>query len=343
MKKLNYIISTTQLTITVNVEGQYKTFNVSRNSATFEKILPLLEESDKNTETILDILDAKNSDPYESTFEGRAFHPVLVEKLKSIREQGLPVEPLKAFMERLSNNPSGNSIRELYDFLSYRQLPITSDGYFLAYKGVQPNWYSYMGNKSTVLNSGTANESGQVLNTVGSVIECDRNQVDDNRENGCSYGLHVGSKDYAHNWRSHRGESGRLLLVKIDPASVVSVPVKEIEKCRVCKYEVISEIEEEIEIATTNAGGVPNDVRSDVTLPDQSIEEYAYKLQSYLESKYDEFYEYSLSDSVVSFNDIIKNLGGTRIMVGAALQLLESDGYFWEWDATSETVDISDY
>ena len=33
-------------------------------------------------------------------------------------------------------NPSETSREELYDFLSYRELPITSEGTFIAYKGV---------------------------------------------------------------------------------------------------------------------------------------------------------------------------------------------------------------
>jgi hypothetical protein len=147
-------------------------------------------------------------------------------------------------------NPSANSVDQLYNFLEYRSLPITADGKFLAYKGVKNDFYSKTGNKDTMVAEGTVNDQYQIYNGVGETIEVARNYVDDNKENTCSFGLHVGSYDYANSWA---GSDGRLLVVEVDPADAVSVPIDcERQKLRVSKYRVISDITpERKEIAST--------------------------------------------------------------------------------------------
>ena len=64
--------------------------------------------------------------------------------------------------------------------------------------------------------------------------------MDDNKDNHCSFGLHVGSYDYANGWA---GDGGRLLLVEFDPQDAVSVPTDcNFQKLRVCKYKVVADI-----------------------------------------------------------------------------------------------------
>jgi hypothetical protein len=80
------------------------------------------------------------------------------------------------------------------------------------------------------------------MNRVGDTIEVQRRSVDDNRQNQCSHGLHIGSFDYAKSWAS----DGQLLLVRFNPADAVSVPQdSECQKLRVCKYEILEEVEVE--------------------------------------------------------------------------------------------------
>jgi hypothetical protein len=63
--------------------------------------------------------------------------------------------------------------------------------------------------------------------------------VDDNPENGCSYGFHAGSIDYAGNFG---GSDRRVVIVKINPEDVVSVPNDcECQKLRTAKYEVVAD------------------------------------------------------------------------------------------------------
>ena len=168
-------------------------------------------------------------------------HGVVVNKLFDLLKAGAKdVEALMKFIERLMANPSANSVNELYSFLSYKSLPITADGKFLAYKGVENNFYSKHGNKDTVVVSGKVNDSGSIYNGIGETIEVARRSVDDNRDNHCSFGLHVGSYDYANDWA---GRNGRLLVVEVDPADAVSVPTDcSFQKLRVSKYRVLSDI-----------------------------------------------------------------------------------------------------
>lgn len=143
------------------------------------------------------------------------------------------------YLENLLKNSSYLSVRELYDFLTFKELPIDEDGYVIAYKGVRDDGYSVMGNRSTVVLQGHVDSSGHILNEVGTTIEVERRCVDDNRRNSCSHGLHLGSYAYASGWGQ------KLLLVRFNPADAVSVPEDcECQKLRVCKYEILEDLSE---------------------------------------------------------------------------------------------------
>jgi hypothetical protein len=65
-----------------------------------------------------------------------------------------------------------------------------------------------------------------------------RRKVNDDFMVGCSDGFHAGSLRYVTTvWTSNKQ-----IIVKIDPADVVSIPLEcECQKIRCCKYEVVSE------------------------------------------------------------------------------------------------------
>ena len=148
--------------------------------------------------------------------------------------------PFIKFIKNLLDNPSKSSVDELYDFLSYKSLPIDEDGWVIGYKGVASDGWSKSGNTQTTVLQGEINERGQILNRVCDTIEVQRRCVDDDRRNQCSHGLHVGSFDYAKSWAG----SGKLLMVRFNPADAVSVPEDcSCQKLRVSKYEILEEIE----------------------------------------------------------------------------------------------------
>lgn len=177
-------------------------------------------------------------------YKGMVLNDVISQKLISVIVEGdQDCAPIAKYVERILQNPSATSAHELYDFLGYKELPITPRGTVYAYKGVQSNFYSVMGNPKTIVLQGKVDAGGHILNKVGETIEVARISVDDNRDNECSFGLHTGSYDYAKGWGQ------KLLLVEFDPADAVSVPKDcSFQKLRVCKYKVIAEMTGKAEI-----------------------------------------------------------------------------------------------
>ena len=101
-------------------------------------------------------------------------------------------------------------------------------------------FYSKHGNKNTIVITGNVDANGRILNKIGETIEVARNSVDDNKDNHCSHGLHVGSYDYAKDWA---GNNGHLMMVEFNPSDAVSVPTDcNFQKLRVSKYKVIGEV-----------------------------------------------------------------------------------------------------
>jgi hypothetical protein len=129
---------------------------------------------------------------------------------------------------------------DLYKFLANRNMPITDDGCFMAYKGVDNNFFSKTLAQSSSVNKfikGVVNDKGAVRNAVGDVIEVQKQEGYSIRQECSGYGIHVGSHNYASGYAS----GGRLLIVKVNPKDVVGIPTYENGKIRVSKYEVIAE------------------------------------------------------------------------------------------------------
>ena len=74
--------------------------------------------------------------------------------------------------------------------------------------------------------------------------------VDDERDHGCSSGLHAGALEYVQSYGcfSDREDSDKCIIVKINPAHVVSVPKDSYcQKLRTCEYQVLKDYEGEME------------------------------------------------------------------------------------------------
>ena len=73
-----------------------------------------------------------------------------------------------------------------------------------------------------------------------------RSKVDDDRDRGCSNGLHAGALNYVAGYGSVEAND-KIVIVKINPADVVSVPSDcNYEKLRTCRYEVVGEYQGEL-------------------------------------------------------------------------------------------------
>ena len=154
------------------------------------------------------------------------FNNALSTRMIEMYQEGFPIEPMVRFMENLMLNPSKRSVDQVYGFLEKNNLPITEDGYFLAYKKVSRD---YMDIHSNTIN-----------NSIGQVIVMDRNLVDDNPDSHCSTGLHFCSESYL---KSFGSGGDPVMILKINPADVVSIPTDyNGAKGRCCKYEVSAEV-----------------------------------------------------------------------------------------------------
>lgn len=150
-------------------------------------------------------------------------------------------KPLVLFMENVAANPNQHSREQLFDWLRDREFTITSNGCFIAYKGVHPrdedaeDSYPYQSSWSggEAIVNGERFE-GVVPNGCGATVEMPRSDVQHDPTHGCSTGLHVGTYKYAEGYAR-----GALLTVLVNPRDVVSVPTDcNAEKMRVCRYVV---------------------------------------------------------------------------------------------------------
>lgn len=169
-------------------------------------------------------MELKNGTVY---YRGNPTDGIIVDKIIQMYDEGFDPYPMMNFLENLLNNPSHTAVQELYLFLASGHLPITEDGCFLAYKNVREDYFD--------------KHSGTVRYKVGDRPSMPRNKVDDNRNNLCSTGLHFCSIEYLNKMWGH---SGRTMVVKINPADVVSIPADyNNTKGRAWIMEVIGEID----------------------------------------------------------------------------------------------------
>jgi hypothetical protein len=239
MKNVNWVISDN--TITVNYNGQ--THMVSRTDALASKLI--LAIKNKTYDEIPNLVSAakrieKFSDGKFFVKDGQVFvndQPVcdfLSNKIVKFANEGLPCEPLVKFAANLQLNPSYRAVQELYQFLEKNDHPITENGCFIAYKKVKEDFMDV--------------HSGTFDNSPGKVVSMPRNQVNEDCNQTCSYGLHVANWDYADKFYT----GGIMLEVEVNPADVVSIPVDYNQaKMRTCAYKVLGVVDHEHSLGTS--------------------------------------------------------------------------------------------
>jgi len=210
-----------------------KPHTINKTHITYQKVVDaikagdweLVKESIEPKKIVLNYGQGNVEIQGETLFwKGKELHTTLAVKMIDMLKEGFPIEPMVNFMDNLYQNPSKRAVDELYGFLEKGNLPITPDGHFLAYKKVRDNYFDV--------------HSGTMDNSVGQIVEMERFNVDDNKDNTCSTGLHFCSKDYLTNFGGER-----TVIVKINPRDVVSIPSDyNATKGRACRYEVIGEL-----------------------------------------------------------------------------------------------------
>lgn len=172
-------------------------------------------------------------------FDGDEVHSKLADQVRDLVTKGLDWAPVVAFWEKVASNPSENSKAQLFTFIDNHQVTIFPDGDFVGYKGCRRHQdgilYSTHAGHAIVDGVDT---NGYIPNEIGSVIEMPRSEVKDDPHSECNAGLHIGTYHFANDY----ARNGSLLIVKVNPRDVVSVPHASTgQKLRVCRYTVIDE------------------------------------------------------------------------------------------------------
>lgn len=219
-----YIKTSEGLTAIVNG----KSFSITNDNPSYRQVWDALQndETDDTIESLFNTalairrwsgenIEVEND---QLVYKGEVIHNVVADRILELIDEGDDADGLIKFLENLLANPSRRSITELYSFLQHKALPITEDGCFLAYKGVNDDY--------------TDCHTGKVNNRPGAVIPPKgRSDVDDDARRACSNGYHVGSLEYATTF------GPRTVIVKVNPKDVVSVPYdSNCQKVRVSVY-----------------------------------------------------------------------------------------------------------
>ena len=357
-KPVSYIIKTNGSVVLFLSSGCE---TIAKDHPNYNKVLAALKAGDfSDIENLVNVTKAiktyvgqkvsiKNGEVFYGTFP---LHNTLTTRVIKMMEEGFKFDHMLAFLENLMLNPSNRAVNETYTFLENYGLPITDDGCFLAYKGVRNDYKDIY--------------SGTVDNSIGSTPSMPRNMVDENYERDCSSGLHVGALDYVVKYGTFtkgepRQEGGnRLLIVKVNPKDVVSVPKYESHpKMRVSTYTVISEILDVVKeldkvVYTAKATVLPPDAKPsakpavDTT---SAWDEAAYRrgwddAQSDLDagSEYGYSRDYSAKNSYrIGYNDCFNGRDNQADMKTKTSNPDCGEGYLTEWDADEPDAADSDY
>lgn len=212
-----------------------KNYIVEKSHANFAKIVDAIKK--QQWESIKGMIDIPTlittfGQGKVSVKNGMVFYnsaPVdnsLTRRILALLNDGFDITPFIKFMENLMLNPSKQAVDELYDFLERCSLPITEDGHFLAYKKVNTDYKDFY--------------TGKFDHSIGNHLAMPRNEVNDNRNTVCSTGFHFCSFSYLPHYAT--GRAYKIMIVKINPADVVSIPVDyNFAKGRAYRYKIVDE------------------------------------------------------------------------------------------------------
>jgi hypothetical protein len=330
---MQYIINSNSIVLFINNNP----IKVKKSDPRFSKIIKCFDLPENQQENaISDIIscnlknlqkeedfEIKGEDVY---FQNEKLPAVLSKKVLDLVKEDLPVVLFKRFWKNLRENPSQTSVNELYDFLSYKELPLTEDGCFLAYKGLQSNFWSISGNKDTKVIKGKVDAQGCIYNGIGEEIQVLRRDVDDNRSNHCSNGLHVGSHDYAKDF-----SQGKMVIVKVNPKDVVSVPSDyNCQKCRVSAYTVVSEYVAEIVASAVDSENKP---MQSISVGERN--EFMDRVDIYLKRQIDK------GETEISIRKIQNSFSPQYPSRQRVLDALDELSYFWYKDEETGSYMVS--
>lgn len=185
-------------------------------------------------------------------YDGQVIRNYLSDRIVQLMREGFDASPLVNFLENVKENPSKRAVDDLFEFIEKGNIPFTPEGYIMAYKNVNSDFYDI--HSGTVLQKpaelmtsaekaslpkkgGNRNEVTTKIENGVTVVEMVRNEVNENPDQTCSHGLHFCSQSYL---PSFGGNNGVTLLVRVHPRDVVAFPSDYGKsKVRCCRYEVV--------------------------------------------------------------------------------------------------------
>lgn len=228
----------------VNVDN--KSYQVTKEHPMYDKLFDAYRDDD--SDTFVSLYDVKQCvEKYVSVdsnqnstgvvvngediyYNGVKLNNAVVETIRSMMHSGLKFDYMVKFLENAIQSNSMRVVNELFDFLQVCKCTITEDGCFLAYKSVRNDYMD--------------KHSGKFKNEIGAEMRMPKFQVDDNCNNACSHGFHVGALEYAGPGGWYNDSNDKVLIVKVNPADVVSVPRDHsFMKLRTCAYTVVGEFQ----------------------------------------------------------------------------------------------------
>lgn len=298
-KGLSLVLRNKQYTVASDAKDFQHILGLVMNGANEELVeqeLRLMERKVQAATKLSPNLEYKGGTVF---YKNVALHNYAIDKLLAFLDQQLPIAPIVNFIERVMKNPSFRVVQNLYAFLEHGGIPLTNEGKFVAYKAIRPDW--------------TDIYTGKIDNSIGAVVEVPRNNVDEDPDRTCSYGLHVCSFDYLPHF-AHR--NGHVVLCEVDPADVVAIPADyNNTKMRCCKYKVIGEVSDyytknEDVLRTTNVWDTPRKGDYTVRVTDngllcqvrnfETLEEAENWAEDLIEDGFDEANVYDSGDELLS-------------------------------------------
>ena len=233
---LRFVLTSNSITVMLGA----RPYSIASTDEVYPKVVELVK-ANASEDDILSVINAAQAALEKATqitpaiairggvvtYNGEAVVNSLTTRMLAMLDEGFDLVPMARFLENLMANPSYRAVNELYSFLEKGEMPITPDGHFMAYKAVRADYKDI--------------HSGTFDNSIGQVCSMPRNAVDDDKNRTCSSGLHFCSFAYLPHF-AHA--NGHVMLLKINPADVVSIPADYNDtKGRCAKYEVVGEYE----------------------------------------------------------------------------------------------------
>lgn len=248
MKTPGLIKGSNFLTIVAN----NKSFTINSDDARYSRALSFVKS--KNWDALVGLCDrpaaiakflGSNVEVFETEVHhnGKKLHGSVVNRILDFLKEGLPLEPLTMFIDKLASNPYPDVITRLYDFIENNKIALSQTGNLLAFKLVKAD-----GSPPYHAGQFVDDSTGEWVNKyeVGKTYSLPDEKLQKGLGACGSAGLYFGNQNYfggAFNEAGQYTGDGRMLIVEIDPRDVFNVPYIDASKAVTSRFTIIAEYE----------------------------------------------------------------------------------------------------